>query len=378
MILFFPKKTKVYTLIIAVICLIKQVNAEGFQVKGVLKTQAFNEKNQVVMERAESFVVSVNDCKWFIATSPYPQSNKDGITDWEIGSDGNGEIYQIAHHNKTLIKPTTLNDAVGFVESGFVPRDRQGNQISELWLAFASSCYLSGITNGMMDPIYFLSDTLRSSLELQGYKDQVTYELFKSNPKLPQQVVFYHNKVMGIQNGKLVFNPVPAPFGNGFIRAEYKVISSTNINNFTIPTEFSFIDNAVVPIADKEKQVRLFNFRIVNGFVNEVVAESERETCIPQLSKATYVDERRFERANPPIAALSYLVTNQIWPPTNSVFLQNLYTHELNVRAHMVSTNVVAESPPQTSPKQRTLVLICLFLPTLFVLGFLLLNRRRK
>ena len=356
-----------------VICLISvftlwRANAGGYQVKGILNIKILNEENKIISERDESFDVSVNGSQWFIATAAYPPSDKEDIANWEIGSEGSNEIYQVSLYNKARLNSKSLNDSVGMVEEDDVPLNLQGNQASELWLAFASSRYFDGITNGMLKPVYDLPNW---SLRAQGYSDHATYERFESEPKLPKQVAYLNDKFLGLLRGKPKFIQLPAPFEKGFTRAEYKVILSTNVNGLMLPIEFTFTENAV--LITKQK-VQLLTYRIVDGTVTNLVPECNRESFIPNLTKATYIDDRRFDSLEKPVGALAYMVTNEIWPPMSSAFLQNLYKHEINVRAHMISTNLEAPIGLNQHTKARKIVVILLFIPSLIILTFLLKN----
>jgi hypothetical protein len=73
--------------------------------------------------------------------------------------------------------------------------------------------------------------------------------------------------------------------------------------------------------------------------VTTVRTVCERTNFIPELTEATYVDDRRFARAPKPVEALSYMVTNNVWPATNVQWLQKSYQHELKSASSVLLTH---------------------------------------
>jgi len=303
------------------------VVATEFEVDGVLTFQQIGANNKIISEQKENFEVSVKDCQWFIVTEPNPESAK--IIRYEIGGE-NGTIYQVAYFDKKAIDPNSQNTAIGLIENDVVPENIAGNRITELWLAFASSCYLDGAKSGMLKPIYRMPDP---SMRSEDWEDTAKWRRFDDAPHLPQEVVYWYENIIGMNGTNRVVIKPPPPFEKGFTRASYNVDSVTNIGGLTLPLNFSSKEYFLMPrgqTADLEVE------GLVQGTVTDVKTVCERTSFIPELTEATYIDERRFNRMPKPVEALAYMVTNGAWPSANAQWLQNLYQHELNVRAHMI------------------------------------------
>jgi hypothetical protein len=304
-----------------------------FEADGELTVQQIN-GDKIILQESESFEVSVKDDKWFIVTKPQPGFQPAGMVRYEIGGE-NDTIYQVSYLDKKTLEPNSLNTAMGRIETATVPENIQGNQIAELWLAFASSHYLDGAKNGKLKPVYHMID---SSMRNEGWEDAAQWKRFDVEPRLPQMVDYINEKNIGVNGRQRLLIPLPPPFQKGYTRASYNVDSVTNIGSLTLPTGFSFKEYYV----DRNSQpAELKVMRIVQANVTSVRTVCERTNFIPTLTEATYIGDDRFARMPKPVAELPYMVTNGIWPTTNVQWLKDLYQDELyqdelNVRAHMV------------------------------------------
>ena len=301
-----------------------------FEADGELAVQQIH-GDKIISQESESFEVSVKDDKWFIATKPQPGSQPAVMARYEIGGE-NDTIYQVSYFAK---KTLALNTAIGRIETATVPENYVGNQIAELWLAFASSHYLDGAKNGKLKPVYHMIDP---SMRNEGWEDTAQWKRFDGEPRLPQMVDYINEKNIGVNGGRRLFIPLPPPFGKKFTRASYTVDSITNIGGLTLPTGFSFKGYYV---EWNSQPAELKVMRIVRATVTNVRTACERTNFIPTISEPTYIGDDRFARMPKPIAELTYMVTNGVWPATNAQWLQALYQfdlhmHELGVRAHMI------------------------------------------
>ena len=303
-----------------------------FEADGELTVQQIH-GDKIILQESESFEVSVKDDKWFIVTKPHPGFQPAGMVRYEIGGE-NDTIYQVSYLDKKTLAPTSLNTAMGRIETATVPENIVGNQIAELWLAFASSHYLDGAKNGKLKPVYDMIASMRN----EGWEDTAQWKRFDAEPRLPQMVDYINEKDIGVNGGRRLFIPLPPPFEKGFTRASYHVDSATNIGGLTLPTGFSFKEYYV---ERNTRPAELKVMRIVRATVTNVRTVCERTNFIPTISEPTYIGDDRFARMPKPIAELTYMVTNGVWPATNAQWLQALYQfdlhmHELGVRAHMI------------------------------------------
>jgi hypothetical protein len=256
----------------------------------------------------------IKNGKWFIVTKPRPGKNSADITRYEAGGDGE-TFYQVAYYDPKTLDPLTLNSAIGLIENDAVPENIAGNHISELWLALASSSYLNNSKNGMIEPVYYFIDP---SMRNEGWMEKASWNRFHDPPHLPQ-LIYLNKNIVGMNGSRRVLIQPPPPFEKGFTRAIYNVEEATNIDGLTLPIKFSFKElflNRIVTPVELET-----NFNII-GNVTAVRTVCERTNFIPELTEATYVDDRRFIHAPKPIEALAYMVTNNVWPATNVQWLQ--------------------------------------------------------
>jgi RNA polymerase sigma factor (sigma-70 family) len=292
-----------------------------FEADGELTVQQIH-GDKIISQESESFEVSVKDDKWFIATKPQPGSQPAVMARYEIGGENN-TIYQVSYFDKKTLTPNTANTAIGRIETATVPENYVGNQIAELWLAFASSHYLDGAKNGKLKPVYHMIDP---SMRNEGWEDTAQWKRFDGEPRLPQMVDYINEKDIGVNGGRRLFIPLPPPFVKGFTRASYTVDSVTNIGGLTLPTGFSFKEYYV---ERNTRPAELKVMRIVQANVTSVRTVCERTNFIPTLTEATYIGDDRFARAPQPVEEFSYMVTNGIWPATNDQWLQKMYQNEL-------------------------------------------------
>jgi RNA polymerase sigma factor (sigma-70 family) len=324
-----------------------------FEADGELTEQRIH-GDKIISQESESFEVSVKDDKWFIATKPQPGSQPAVMARYETGGE-NDTIYQVSYFDKKTLASNSLNTAntaIGRIETATVPENYVGNQVAELWLAFASSHYLDGAKNGKLKPVYHMIDP---SMRNEGWEDPAHWKRFDGEPRLPRMVDYINEKDIGVNGGRRLLIPLPPPFEKGFTRASYNVDSATNIGGLTLPTGFSFKEYYVDWNSHPAK-VKVM--RSVQANVTSVRTVCERTNFIPTLKEATYIGDDRFARAPQPVEELTYMVTNGIWPATNVQWLQKMYQDELKSLS-FVRLNHRSHPPANRHLFVYTIVLIC-------------------
>jgi hypothetical protein len=345
--------------------------AEEFHAEGTLIIKFVDEHDKVSHQQSLGFEADVKDCKWFIITTPHPLTAKTDITSWEISSDGGGKIYQVARFNKSDLPASSINDSIGIFDQDAVPDNLGGNQVSELWLALASSCYFDGLTNKMIEPIYSQRDP---SSRGRNHVVNGEWQRLDAPPHLPQHVVYTDTQIEGIVDKKPYVIPAPHPFENGYTRAEFNVISTTNVGNLLLPKQFSFKEFIVVPLSKASAKHRMF--RVVEGYVQTARAVCERTNFITPLTDGTYIDDRRFSKLSNSVLSVSYIATNHVWPPMESPTLQILYKQEL-----LNQENYNRDHPAQVRQDTRGIkkfVVVSLIVASLFPLGLFIRKIRQS
>ena len=349
--------------------------AQEFQASGMLTEEFVNASNGVSQERTEHFEISVRDCQWFITTTPYPLNKTNWV--WKIGSEGSNVIYQTTKFNEA--NSDSVNDSVGEIENDSVPNNVQGDVVSEIWLAYASACYLDSVTNNRLKPAYSLID---HDWRFEDYTVKADWKRFDSPPRLPQQIIYYEDKGVGFYGGKVREFPLPPPYTNGYTRAEYDAIATTNVGGLVIPRQFSFKEYAVMQTSSTNSHLMMW--RVVTGWLSDAQPICERETFIPDITEPTYVEDDRFSKSNQPnpIAGMAYMITNGEWPSTNSPLLQKLYQHELFAEPDAVGPAPMNIRPRHVHPGQtgskRKVVIMLVGLSLCSVIFFLVKGWRKS
>jgi hypothetical protein len=260
-----------------------------------------------------TFTIWVNGRKWFIETSV---NGRKDLEPYEDAYDG-----QYVYSLTTFIDKLGAPHSSGIIESNDVPQE-SSFYASPIWLALGSSHYFQSITNNLFQPIWHLSDiTLRN----KRFSDVGKWIKQDASPFLPEEVTYY-------SDGKIYFTDsygnsrvsrYPAPYDNGFIEAEYNVITHTNVGGITLPQHFVFIRYMPRPYG------RSTNDTVImckyDGTVTNISSENIREGYIPVLSPPTYVDDRRFGVAAKPVTDVEYVATNSWWPSVTNTVVARLY-----------------------------------------------------
>jgi hypothetical protein len=118
-----------------------------------------------------------------------------------------------------------------------VPHFTGGEQISILWLAYASGCYLGSRTNRLVEPVYWFGGRYFFNRRLELPADWVIAQF---PPRLPARVVYFDDGFVRGADGtgapRIV--PYPKPYANGYTNAVYEVVSFLEVGPYKIPTAF--------------------------------------------------------------------------------------------------------------------------------------------
>jgi len=290
---------------------------KGFEVSGVF-TNTILRANGAIGLVMGSFKLWVDGDKWRIRTI-----RNDEFLDYiEAGSTDRRQIYLLESFSNYTAKavmsehPTNAADwsvAAGQIFSGEVPHLNSAQQISMLWLAYASGGYLSSRTNNQIEPVYWFGAQyfFNRGLTLPG--DWLTEQAL---PHLPSRAV-YHND--GLIRGTAGFGepkitPNPAPYANGYTNAVYEASSFTELGPYRIPTAFTLKTYRLRPDGSAYNVVlnMEYNFQATNACLL-----AEPVEFVPRIFGRTDVRDLRFASSDG-ITEYFYVLTNQ-WPSTATV-----------------------------------------------------------
>ena len=285
--------------------------SQTFEVQGTTVHQIFSGGSNILVKGMETistnkFTVSVSGCKFKVHVElPFGQTYETGFEDQTLF---------------TLISIPTPSNAVmnAIVESNEIPPD-DGTAINYLWLAYASSCYFAKVNTNRLTPIWMMDDP---SLRDSGFTVPGYWECTAQPPHLPMQVVYLSDGIyrgVGNEGSPVTFKYRP-PFDMGFTNAEYKVLTSTNVGELVIPTQFSFTRYYVT---GQKRFVRTLTQAYVSKVQLVTTASSFRTT----FSGRVIAFDKRFITAIEPVPVVRFWLTNGNWP--RKVELSNSYSVSL-------------------------------------------------
>jgi hypothetical protein len=341
---------------------------QSYEVEGVTTFRYTGPTGATNFEDQRSFVVQVRDCQWLITTKPILPGDSNVMAFWEVGSDGTN-VYHYAQFSKYGLKPNSANKADGMVEVGSVPKDMMGNEISMVWVPFASACYFPTATNMVVPPYSSILPTneyIRMEVRLLGPGG------------LPQSIQYFNpGYFFGYVEGKMNKLPAPSPFDKGFVEATYSATQTTNIGSLVIPTRCTFSNFFLK--SNSGNKVELYACRTVETVVSSVKDGCSLTNFLPTVSEATWVGDRRFSTSEKPINEIGYMITNYEWPSTNAPWVVAAYTHEVVTRPKVLPDDKASLAPPSTSnPLARRIVVGLLILSSLCFILLLLRNLSRS
>jgi hypothetical protein len=183
------------------------------------------------------------------------------------------------------VKP--LNEAMMIINPDAVPEYGYG-YIAPVWLAYASSRYLSEVHQRKLTPILSMGQGFRE----YGGKVRAERRMNPEFPFLPRAFVDYRDgKEYGLSGSRLVSRPLPKPFGQETTNAVYEALTWTNANGFTIPLSFRL--TRYYPRSEHPESLSLAE--TYEGCATQILSTAE-ELANPVIPAATLVTEHRFQQ----------------------------------------------------------------------------------
>jgi len=273
--------------------------------------------NQVNFQSAKKFHVAVRSGDWFICTTDVETGDK-----VEIGFE-QGTVYRVS----TFSKPRT-NNLVALIESEEVP-DGDGSLIAFLWLAYASSCHLAGVTNSTLAPVWILDD---SNLRYEGFKMRASWILGTESPYLPLSVSYFNDgnfRILDHQTGRRTVSLAPAPYDRGYLNATYEANSLTNYRGLLLPTKFLFTRYAVPPEFLRHLPPRAASVgSVITGtsrlVVRSLTSVDDAKPTVSNLALSSF-KPKFSETLTYSLAVVNVLntITNGNWPDVDATLKRN-------------------------------------------------------
>lgn len=368
-------------------------NQLNCSVEGEIVSSDFSMEGTFIREEKQSFRVWLQDDLWFIRISPAKSLRDLSYIDYtDIGTDGL-DLYRLSVFNPnfdadaaTKVALKNLDELITrvrgngedptqyeaqkrhFIKFPIKKPDLQRSQNQALtvarpqpfvqyeyneasavvWLAYCSRSYLNENRTGKL-PQVWRYDVYNQS----GITNILPAILTRSVgfPYLPQQVVYANDGAeYELTNGvSLIRRRLLPPFENGYTNALYQVITFTNINGITLPTEFIIDSFRRRPGARKSSDLWI-NTR-QQGKLSLVIFPCGRTNFLPVSPVPTLVDDFRSGRGR-----LQYLSPRgQMLTTTNQ---DKLIAFERDIHMDLAATR----------KKKRTIFAI--LVGACFILGF--------
>jgi len=213
-----------------------------------------------------------------------------------------------------------------YVRPGFT-RQLSSTFYEVLWLAFASGCYISSLSNSSMVPVWVLDDPrLEAKAETNAYQMHVVVELVNDLWRLPSKIVY--------------FNP------DGYTNAVYEVLSLTNTRIGAFPRNSVFTRYDTSRGLTEPKPIVSINLIDVHNFDSELEEENFLPSCgNAQVLVTDYRLTGKVEIApgkQIPYNYVRYYISNSLWP-TAMELAEVRARHEAEIRGqHSVSQKASA------------------------------------
>jgi hypothetical protein len=282
--------------------------AQTLEIKGELHYTTSTPQQDVRF----GFSVLVNGCRWQIRTMKNPFYPTYGYR--ETGFDGTN-LYEYSLFVPGFFGNTStehVGRANGAVKSALFPEhDNAGT--AQLWLAFASRCYVRTHLNSLPCALLFSPRTQTNSdcsLEVQ--------ETFDANDPGTLLSAIYFNKGNGVAIDGTV-PELPPPYDHGYTNYTYTVVKTAREGILDVPVGFRF--QLFWPRQGSPRTEDLIIASELDGVVTSVDLNAnipEDRIGRPSIVTETFVqDFRTAFLTTTNVSAISYYTTND-WLPTNS------------------------------------------------------------
>jgi hypothetical protein len=292
--------------------------AERFTVTGVIENHPPLVLRGKEMRLGREFTVTVDGCRWFMRLHDASIPN---IQYEEVIYDGTNCVFTRVTR-KEAVSPNSANNASANVTSGPVPNPNAPGFSGYLWLVYASECYLGGITDGRVPPVWPVVD----KVQVAKYFPATERSFSTGVPMIPSQMRFYLDDTLDFQSPRLIHDlrqaAKDAPsISQKRIWSEMIVTDWFSESGLRLPRVFEFTqyNNNI----DKDGKVLRKKAYTVRGratnFAIGKAAEQVPDRWTPPPGARVAVDDYRSELAAKETAIpVSYLSTNRELLDTNS------------------------------------------------------------
>ena len=223
--------------------------AQTFTAKGELAYRVFV-RGQAKYSIQKSFVLQRSCEQWLIHTCDmtgiddtnhfnlYEETASDGtnLMELEVQDTFTKSWQALASGAVPEMENPKLITVIGKTAAGVVPVNMPIG-VNAVWLAFAATPYLDGITNGRVRTL-----NLEPEEFPQFQTVRANWQKDCAFPNLLSSVKYYNDgrTVAWLPNGKKEIVPEPAPYDHGYVDAIYSATDFTNCDGLHLPTQFNY------------------------------------------------------------------------------------------------------------------------------------------
>ena len=314
-----PKKALRCSVWAIINCLLVSVSQSyGVTLNGAVDVKMMDGSGAITLSYNTPFRISVDGNRWIMSTS-YLKEHVD-----VVGFDGTN-LYDVLTYSEAAMQSVLANTKAGriqrqqpaYISGSSYPFDAEPAACL-VWLAYASGSYLSNSVDdlpnlwnhGFMDPASHAQIVTNLHLipDSSGLPSSMDFLISsKAKALLSTNVPFLSATISQDEIDKSI---KMASYFENFLRAQYKVVSTTNFQGHAFPLRF---------------ELDVFNPKgapmetLVGGITK--VSDKTPETFIPKLETEVTVRDYRFSDRARKMDMLKYSITNGVWLDRNDPVL---------------------------------------------------------
>ena len=294
-----------YSLIVLCFTVFAYGESHRYSLEGEIALRIYKVDGSLGEEKKRDFAVSVDNCRWVINTTNRDASGK--VTAWwAVSSTNEGEVVTATYY--------PAGHVTAIVESNSFPTACEDSVSHYLWLMFASECFLAGVTDDMLPPVF---DPVLTVLFDKDLRYKAIYDLVQAPLKLPREIIFLNDgnvRTWDPQARKTVLHKYSHPYDKGFTNAVFTISGLTNVGEALLPTGFSFLEFAPGANPDAPDIKRSILARVTKAEWNTLPVSS-----LPPLTKRAVVQDRRLIQEKAPGAPVTYGIQDKQWKTAEDV-----------------------------------------------------------
>lgn len=277
----------------------------------------------------------------------------------------NAAMSRLAKETKTPIE--TMNDAIGEALPQNYPRSDH-YLLPVIWLAYGSSCYFESQNDRKLPDIFLRIPGVDK--RPQDTRLKADWQTSNSSIAIPNRVVMWNaGTYLANDENRLVEMPFHKPYHAGFTNSVFEVISTTNLNDVTLPNSFRITRFSPLRNARSNKELRIAS--VIECAAESISPLPQDFTVKPTLTHRTIVNDYRLPEVNEyRINGATYHSGPGLWPSIKEV--RRMVESSPVMKGAMTN----AQNVNNRKKRSRAIFLTILILPTAALFWSIYVYRR--